>query len=413
MKRKSLYTISTLLALLGGTTAGAIPSAYAETEIYGTRYYQVPELLALNGEVEAMMGTDCAADALCADDFRWSLYGIDGKYRALEKLMSSPFVVTAVNPDEGTIKVLYNDKAPDFYINSSRNPRQRLPHEFYAFWTEFGTENDPAESLENIIFHAKLNRNENRAVAGTHPLIDWNEEQMGYFPAREETLFIIGDSEFKNNMMGRIYYSIDSTLIGANFYSECINHADYRKGAECQVVYGENMQESYIPVGGIKDEPTLEDPETSETSETSETPAENITTEEPEASEESEISDAPNLVDDDTPTTVDNDVPILVNSDTPTSTEDNNELSVNQTNNDRLTKNINTIKTAPVPPREIEKPTEMGSEDEIEVPFAGDTVSCEKEKKEFPWWLVMLLVLGDVLLVWWFAPTSNGNRKNR
>lgn len=84
-----------------------------------------------------------------------------------------------------------------------------------------------------------------------------------------------------------------------------------------------------------------------------------------------------------------------------------------QTNNNRLTRSINTIKTAPVSPQEIEKPTEMGSEDEIEVPFAGDTMSCSNEKKEFPWWLVMLLVLGDVLLVWWFAPTSNGNRKNR
>lgn len=453
--RKKTLLIPTFTALFCGFL-GSAPGAFAETEIYGTRYWSVSELVALNEEVNAEMGEKCAADIICADDYRLRLYERGGKYRALEKLVSTPLTVTSVNPSANTIKVYYNDKTRG-NLQGVADPNVRKLQTIYIYWTDRGIEKDPLDSYNNIAYHVNLMLEQSVAEEGVHPMIVWNEETIRPFPVREEVPFTIGSGSLTDNTKGHIYYGIGSNIIGASVYSDCINNSAFKKGTECQAIFGENSQVTYLPVGGIDEEPeAISEPEV--ISEPEITPEPEVTPEpetisEPEIVPEPEISPEPEIVSEPEPEVIpESDPESISEPETISGSESEAALELEVTpesetpSEPEVALELEKVAVLEVVPESTQKPAEessqkktlnyttaakiQGATEEIEteqnnnnnqeeeiaaVPVLGNTASSDtsKEKGNFPWWLVVILFLADGLAVWWFLPTSRKNQRKR
>lgn len=509
MKRKSLCLISTLTPIIAGL-AGSAPAAFAETNIAGTRYWTVPELLEFREEVEAEIADTCAGDLNCERDLRFTITERGGKYVALENFGYSSFLITAINPSAETIKVYYDDEDQMMKQMTGTSVRRPLS-ELYVFWAEEGIEDDPFIATYNVDLHVDQIRNGNPAQ-GIHPLISWNEMETGsVFPANQEVEFSIAGSNLADNNRKSILIKGDA-FISVTKYSDCADSEDYEEGMECRLMYGENWKKAYIPVSAtvqteepvveepvidepiidepviddpiidepvieepVIDEPIIEEPVIDEPAIEDPEPVidepiiDEPTTEEPvvdepvieESTVEESITDEPmneltsEPVVSNEPTEVTK--PIIVSEETPAveitldgqntettnGTETTNDAeAINDTETTKLSEttektgtnvaydassvNINATANATNAASaadsanavddinnaedEIDEEEDDEEDGEIDLTPTSGSAAC-REHIDFPWWLVVLLILGDILVVWWFLPVEQKNRR--
>jgi len=372
MKRKSLLFISIFTTLFGSLAASS-PGAFAETIIDGTTYWTISELKEFDAEIDVEAKAACGEDLRCQRDYRMDMSSSQrGKYAAVDRFKNTIFLVTAVNPTTETVKLYYNDFDEMMWVF---NTMERDPlDELHVFWAEDGVEDDPINVTNNVNIHVNKIKSGDPAP-GIHPLVAWDKADKGTaFPANEEVEFSVAGANLADSTNNFIIFRGDH-FIGITNYGDCINSETYEAGMECRLMYSEKGRK-YVPVL-----PEIEESEPEQESE----PA----LEEPESASEpkSELE----------PTAVSSTLEIA------------NEPEI-ITKTVYLTKEIAVVKSEEGPEEKSEAAEEGKEEEIVDVPASGNVISC-KEKTIFPWWLVVILTLADLLAVWWFLPTSLKNQR--
>ena len=188
------------------------------------------------------------------------LEGDDGKiYRALEEFNMSNFIISSINPSSETISLYFQDE--DWMMRMMGMDESRKLTEVYAFWLEDGMIGPAKDTID--IYNYSGDVKDDIFVDGLHPLISKNEEKDGvdWFPSRTEVQFSVEGSDLVSNREGTIYFTVNANglIIGLKDYSECINSSDYVEGMECRIMFSDSGLR-YMPVYSDVEDLSVDNP---------------------------------------------------------------------------------------------------------------------------------------------------------
>lgn len=356
---KKLLYIFIIIGIMGGSLAGkavmGLEGGESEMPIW-----QVNELNELWKQERAIRDAQCLGDFNCEQEI-YSKGVVDLKYRAMSQLLHFKTVATAINPGEKVVKILFMG-GDGIYSQWGKDRVKRIK----IAWTEDGD-----KGLANNLVEFFDNRD-------MKIIYDGSEVELGrdWIPHNEEfTVTVPEEANLMNNRMGIFTIGAKGGLFTENRvvdYGECLRDSRYREGMECVAYYSGQGDVRYKlnvendEVGGeIADEENLVEPgDLSELVEFKE-------------SDESKIL---------------------------TSAEVKKGLMPIKKVKERRKGVDGAVALMQVaePVKEIKKV------DDVDLPLSG--CSCA-EKGEFPWWLVVVLIAGDILVMWWFWPHRQEYKK--
>lgn len=344
-----------LLTLISNFVFVPSRSSFATIEENGTTWWSVEELLDFYPEVEAEKDAECGDDQDCRMEFNFSMIEKGEKYRALNNLIETQFWVTSINPVTETIKVLFFDE--DMMLrHMGIEEKLEIEHLFIGWF----------ENWVGQIYNYDHNSFTNGSIPGVHILYDSTVEDPTVIIPWQENELPMFEPNISDNVLGKLDYAIFAkenkfNAQGAFDYSNCIKSSDYEPGLECKMYISADHWVAYFPPRNEIEpkEPTSQNPSTDNTPSDSEpTPPveESLVVEQPIIDRGTELS------------------------------EESREDSVS---------NEATLSLAP----------------DIKAPNTG-IGSCDRAV-EFPWWFMLMLLIGDIVALWLFWPTkSKKSRKN-
>lgn len=344
------------IALLGLTMCIIIQS-FAESNASAmyresnATWWTVPELLEFKEQVEREENEICSNNQSCREELFFShLESEDTRYQALEMMLQSRFVVTSINPGKEKIKVIYFDEEP-MLKRMGIEEHDPLNHIFMAWFDQ----DNPA--ITNYSYQYPY---ENQFPDDIHLLYIGDKESYSStgFPANQEFELPIQSTGLSNNQLASIKvatFANQYNSMGQANYLSCTREYDYNPEVGCRMMYSAEQGSRYFPP-----RETIEQNQT------------NLT----------------------------EDLNILVSSEAPeteqldNSTTSNQPLATNDTNEIVITSLKNT-----------NEPTDFA----IKVPETGTLTNECNKVIEFPWWLALLLMLGNITLLWLFWPKNQKN----
>lgn len=388
MKKLFFLIISTFIfsfAIVGST--------HATTFIDGAEYWSIDELLNLAFDYADELRYHCPRlnyeeefeYYMCIDNYYWNKHTNQETGEWIEETKEEmalnhfkyegSFLITSINPSRGIIRAVYHDLP--WPLGGAVFDKKYDLDQFHFFWSEeedfYKVYNTPNEFKNNvaspkdhiIFFGDALNNGENWFVANRelelpkiNP-IDTAKAQGYYFYADATSQGEIGSSISS-------MFDID----------ECVNSPNYSDGMECRLMYSAESGKTYLPFEADT-KPYYKIPYRSLY--VQENPTEqNIDEEGAEAELPSELTSEPTSnPEDPAPEVVGPELEELI-SELPTAT----------------TSNIEENQTTPAAPN------------------TGVAIEpiCEKTI-EFPWWITLLVAMGEMLVLWWFFPIRK-NPKN-
>ncbi len=440
---------------------------FAAIKDKGTTWWSVEELLEFNREVEEEKTTECGDNQDCKMEFDFSLIERGPKYSALNNLLEAQFWITAINPIEETIKVLFFDE--DMMLKRMGINEILQLESLHIDWLE------PKEGQA-------FNHNDRitEGVVENHLMYDGDASMNGdnWIPAWEEIDLSIAGSEIINNTHGIINYSIFAknnmfNAQGTFHYSSCLNAPDYQTGAECQLYFSGDQWASYFPPreqitedNAAPSEPAIiktvycsreeiihylknrEEELTCELGKVSESSLQELLQQSlqeeeqlQQLSQEEESSQLPPQ-DDELPQASAEEVEDEVKEETSDSTDDADTkpipepssapileetpepvtVSISESIVGSIPKSI--VNSAPQPTNELkvsgttlESTNQLRVNDAVSVSEGGLRVPDTGEIGNYserngngtamPWWIIFLNTLGVLLIVWWLLPTKN------
>lgn len=350
-----------ILTLTISTLATTVPkSTFAEGS--PVAMWPLEEIAALKAEVDAEDELTCGNNVGCREVLRAERLSDDNDhiYLAVEEFSTSNFYVSAINPSAGTITLFLQDED---YISKRRGIDKRYSlTEVYMYWLDDTI--GPLNDTVTICNYSEDVKNGTH-VDGLHPLISKNEEKDGenWMPPYTEVQYSVGGSNLADNRNGILYFTAKAgrSIIGLKDYSTCINSPDYTEGMECRIMFKESGSYTYIPMPPrtitIPDEEPIPNPD-EPTGETLVEPGQGAATETPESKETAEDAGA------------------------------NPELEIASMSH-------------PVS-RSLPKAPNTG---------AYPAEACSRGIN-MPWWIIVLILAGNALLIWWFTPNRRHSRQN-
>ncbi|MBQ3348097.1 hypothetical protein IJG90_01065 [Candidatus Saccharibacteria bacterium] len=424
MKSRCLFFISTLPILLSSTIAPV--GAYAsDGESAAQDYYTVDEILPLRGELAELKDRVCEGDARCKERFRYEFDESEALLSAINGLENVKFTITDINPVAHTIKFLYFDEGFDyetmeighFNINElfifsledyMGNP-ERSGGLYYEYIERIRTEDAP-EGINTLVFDTK----------------DQNPED--WFPSGEEVTYYIEDFSSIPEKIHIVLNTERGYSIKTTDLSSCLTSPDYLAGEANSYQFilvpdGEFYTRSYLPYQYVEPEEVVtpdapETPETSDDPETPEAPDTNNATNTPDTTEESEATDnlepSSHLSTDalepiDAPTSRELEPASLIAYTTTAPQASTQELVATQTTT-QATKDASNAEESATANREVEaleSASTASSSRDVTVPRAN------VGQNAFPWWILLLLVPGISVLVWWFWPHKKAQKDSK
>lgn len=233
MKRKNLLLISTLIL------SAALPqSAHASMMIGGKEYWSVKEMEVASQEFDEAVENECQGDFMCKDEAYMMRYDRGGIYRAIDRFEASPFIITAVNPSQGTLRIIYYDE--DKMMAHMGIPNKADITELFVARLDKGQSGSNIDRLRRTgspYMHVAINQNESKNGSG------WLQ------PNTEHT-FVMEDPTFSDTISNSFWYYIDSengSWLDPYDFNSCINSSDYHDGMECRIMYNSDGNAFYIP----------------------------------------------------------------------------------------------------------------------------------------------------------------------
>ena len=287
----------------------------------------------------------------------------EGAEMAKEVFDGLIFAVTSINREKDEISVIFHDK--DAFLERIGIHEYGVLNELAVVWIK-----DRGNYPKYVDFLRSGEENSNIST-----IYYGNSEVYGagWLPANTEVVLDVSGADLAHNTSGIIDFSISVDPLGGSGvvdYSMCYSDPEYVSGMDCELRISEDMKIGYFPV--VREEILNIEEDDADIDENIENEAVDVTKE---------------------------------------------ILNVTLENNDEKHENI--IKEAKNVTRNY---AEKGNADpkmdvqiadeeddfEVEVPIAGG--ECLRQII-FPWWILVLIILGDIVVMWLFWPENDKNGK--
>lgn len=336
-------------------------------------WYTVPELLEYGEEFEREKQEICGEDFWCQEEYFYNNIESEPKLSALDQFLQQQFVLTAANPGEGYIKVMFFGE--DMMLSRMGIHEEIGIEQVYVGWFEDNSER---------IFYLGMNYDEfvSGEIDGLHTIYAWRADSPEENLINSNEEIVLEASDLVNNTSGQLVYFVDSgegrfNAIGRLIYTNCLSESDYRVGAECKLMTSAEKGQAYYPPR----ETTLKNDDTKDLA----------TVDDGDTGGLMGVYSADNITD----------VSDLVNEDNDAASDD-----IVTSNDDAITNDDGG-----------ERGTIIDTNTDIDLFGAPDTgantIPCGQKVVEFPWWLVALIALGDAIIMWLFWPNQKRIQKSR
>ena len=351
MTKKLPLLAPLILTLTISTLAATVPKPASAAVWYdNTTWWSVAEMLDFYQEVEQEKADLCGSDTACIEEFNMIMIEKGQKYSALENFLQGQFWVTAINPKEETVKILYFDQ--EMMLRHTGIEEKLTLKSFYLAWFD---------EWHGQIYNFYRPQFVSGEIEGLHTVYDSIAEGLNtaHLPAWREIELSVPGTDLLSNTSGKLDLAVFGTngfnSMGYTDYSDCLNAPDYEEGMECKLMISGDKWISYFPPRAEIVEP---DPEP---------------------------------VTDPAPATISTPELIDVESTLP------DELGKGAANENPVatTSIIEPAKTSNKTP----KSPNTGAET-----YPGAAYSREID---MPWWVMALIMVGITLLIWWFAPNHS------
>lgn len=341
--------------LLSFLTASLTLSTLISAKTEALSFYTVDELLSYREQVNAEETIACGDNTVCLNNFRETRKQNDDKYATLTILEPYQFILTSINPELGTVKLLVFSE--DMITKYSGGGGQSIElRSLLVGWF------DTAEAADQFSRAARIPEQFlNNEIPGIHPILGLVGDEALAVEKDREVEYGIASSILENSN-GYYEYKAKTNLINKSAhidYRSCLTAEGYPHG-ECKlIVSSSSIRYIFIPTEEEPLEPELPEEPTE--------PGLSVELIEPEQPEEP-------------------------------------EEPASETIKDIEEEGITTISEASKPVTSIISP---------KTPNTGSYTNVCKKDVEFPWWLGVLIFTGDIIFLWFFGPKNRKNpRKN-
>ena len=292
-----------------------------------------------------------------------------------EELLSEEFfMITALNPNNSTIRVLFNDEAATRWRPWA--DEKDVLRELHLFWWENGPKNSYFDPTDPEF----------------HRIYDYvAESEDNQLPANEEVEISLPSETFEILKTNPLYYfaiSDLSSVVGPRDLKTCLSDATDRENYECTIMFSETGNTIYYPTA-VKQLPIPETmPDSLPSTDSVPTVVSTPETNESEAITTGNISTSIIRVPEKTTAIV----PIISNASPKNTTKAASDTITDAGN------------TSPDGAIETAKNTAEIPENYVALPMAGRVENREEKANEFPWWLIVFVFSGIALILWWFIP---------
>ena len=416
MHNKILFPLS-IAAVAFGIVALNVPSVSAKETKNGIDYWSVKEMMAIKTEVEKEESDACGDDYFCRQDWSYEQLDSNNKYRALENFQMDKLIPTLINPSTNTIKLFYQNE-DSMLTHMLGRPQESQIEDFYMLWVEEQLGN-PLQNGSWLTYgerypyflgdHASVE-------SASHLMIDEDKDRNGanWFTPNVEREYTITNSNLSDNTVRRFYYSLleenGGRTNGVKDYSSCFD-ADYHEGMECRYMYGEDGSSRYFPFEPVSNNPEPNVDGKSETASNSDDYAESISsTLDEQTAKTAKKESSKSIVNKDNKAKEKEAIiasqsekitvskPVILQTDQKNSEQHDGQPTESGS--------INTSANTSENNDEVTQP--LGISD-IELPKTG---GCEREII-FPWWFIILVLICDFLLMWFFWPKKSEKRVDK
>ena len=367
MKKLTYLFLSTLIIGAIIALVNHEPTSAIMKTSDGRTWYSAKEMTAVIENEMAKISLYCEeTDYDCWNKIYEARASSDNRFFITDFFSAKMFVPTIINHEEKTITGVFHNGS--FLEHSYPDLTGYQIDGVYLAWFDYPTYG---------IFENLQNFKNDEEVEGMHQI----------YKQRSHEQYIPLVTEYEMPLLDRLPddYEINYHVAGGNFtstgiynYSNCINSELYTPGMECRFMMSEDMGSEYFPFWPGDESDTdlsfLDEDDSIDYEQLlhpydpfqdfPDEPEPNPTPDEP----ESIIEEIPEDIDEPTPNE-----PILAS---------------------------------------------LGDASEPElVPSAPNTgvnreLICEKTI-EFPWWITLLVALGEILIIWWFAPTYKNHKNSK
>lgn len=354
MKKLPTVLLSTLIFGLVGSNLTASPASALYRDDTGATWYTVAEALEFKEELDRETEEICGDNLSCREELYFSrMESGDQKFWVVEQLTQQQITVTSVNPGAETLKVLFFDE--DVMMRQMGVHEPLTLGEFYMGWFEYGVDRiyNYSSYAEELFADTFL---------GAHLIYAQKDNEGDKIPANQEFELSAKGSNLNLNTSGEIAYGAYAdpyfNAAGRFIYASCLSEPDYAEGVECKMMISAERGIAYFP------------------------PRETETT--GYGNMDSNSQDSAILQDNE----ITNQSEVLITQ---------AETNLENTTTEFTSENITTPQLVVTEPKS---------------PNTGTyTNPCVQKTIEFPWWLVILIALGDATVLWLFWPKSRKNSK--
>ena len=247
--RKKLFLPLLTTTILLGVLFVSQPTFAESTLSDGTTIWFADELIDLDAEAVAELMDTCMSINCPAKYYEQVDRG--GEYYALDSFRTRQLTVTAINPEQSTMRV---------YLRSTNWNAQVIGYTFtnsfsgvYIMWLDPDYETTYERGYPSYYYDAISGED----VAGIHPILYGGTSIYGdrWIPADQEVNLVLPDAELYLNDTNTITFMVELDDAGGDGgsydtydYSECVNSSDYAPGMECRLAFDADMEMYYVPV---------------------------------------------------------------------------------------------------------------------------------------------------------------------
>ena len=370
----------------------------ASAVIDNKEYWSIKELLEYEPTAIALHDSTCGDDNDCKIKIYYEQddYHVGGIYSAWRAFKDNRLLVTSINPVADSFRIFYQNESLIFkYLGMYEWPESL--NEISAVWLDENASFywDETENLSQPYPWYVVAQRNGKDTNGVHFLLSEDNEKQpyGWFPENQEVEFHDVSYSLEQNKQNIIYAEMHSEqmyFLNIADYSGCLASPYYQNGMECRLLFSEAgfLYEPYWP-----DEDTITRIPTSNSMPDA---AENNS-----SSAESTVGDLATSNDSENKTVIDtNNSSISEDKITTGEPIIDNILHISESKQTELANTEETI--------------EENSHVALQVldPDANEPALDTFRKEgnctniiDFPWWLIVVLIVGDILIVCLFLPT--------
>ena len=342
MPKKITLSLTLIMLFLG-----LIPLDVSAATRNGKQYWTVEELIELSREktLEELYENDTPENMVTEmfNDFR--------------------IIVSRINPEKESVSVLYHNV--DTTMQRFGEAEEEPLDEFHLVWLEpyfpdprtdftIGNRPDFVNQIHSGVLGEETHFLMTRSIVNDGP--DWITPNI-------EVDFDTYENELSSNYTGTLFYAGRIgrwETFNAFEYGSCLENPAYEPGMDCHYVFYQDGTRDYLPSTVIENDRKPQEPEQPQGLEVSAEPTEPISVQEAPTAESTPVSESK-------------------------------------------------ISTSALRVPERPSATEKGTsslDDKVEVPLASKTSKMEKKAPGFPWWLVVFILCGIVIVFWWLVPAK-------